>query len=250
LFELTGHGRASFGNFPRAIVALARVIRKRRPPSGMAIGGAASIPGGFRCFGLTRRSNLPPGGDPDRFDWNLMSARLFLGIVNAQEPAMQNGKNLKELFTETLKDIYFAEKQILRALPKMAKQAESPELKQAFETHRDQTEGHVERLNEVFEQLGRPARGKTCEAILGIIDEAKEIMEEFKGADALDAGLASSAQAVEHYEIARYGTLKTWALQLGLNDAAKLLDETLQEEIQTDKLLTKLATSSVNKKAA
>ena len=179
-----------------------------------------------------------------------MSARLFLDIVNAQEPAMQNGKNLKELFTETLKDIYFAEKQILRALPKMAKQAESPELKQAFETHRDQTEVHVERLNQVFEQLGRPARGKTCEAILGIIDEAKEIMEEFKGAEALDAGLASSAQAVEHYEIARYGTLKTWALQLGLNDAAKLLDETLQEEIQTDKLLTKLATSSVNKKAA
>ena len=179
-----------------------------------------------------------------------MSASLFLEIVNAQEPAMQNGKNLKELFTETLKDIYFAEKQILRALPKMAKQAESPELKQAFETHRDQTEGHVERLNEVFEQLGRPARGKTCEAILGIIDEAKEIMEEFKGAEALDAGLASSAQAVEHYEIARYGTLKTWALQLGLSDAAKLLDQTLQEEIQTDKLLTKLATSSVNKKAA
>jgi len=179
-----------------------------------------------------------------------MSARLFLDIVNAQEPAMQNGKNLKELFTETLKDIYFAEKQILRALPKMAQQAESPELKQAFETHRDQTEGHVERLNQVFEQLGRPARGKTCEAILGIIDEAKEIMEEFKGAEALDAGLASSAQAVEHYEIARYGTLKTWALQLGLNDAAKLLDQTLQEEIQTDKLLTKLATSSVNKKAA
>jgi ferritin-like metal-binding protein YciE len=179
-----------------------------------------------------------------------MSASLFLDIVNAQEPAMQNGKNLKELFTETLKDIYFAEKQILRALPKMAKQAESPELKQAFETHRDQTEGHVERLNQVFEQLGRPARGKTCEAILGIIDEAKEIMEEFKGAEALDAGLASSAQAVEHYEIARYGTLKTWALQLGLSDAAKLLDETLQEEIETDKLLTKLATSSVNKKAA
>jgi ferritin-like metal-binding protein YciE len=179
-----------------------------------------------------------------------MSASLFLNIVNAQEPAMQNGKNLKELFTETLKDIYFAEKQILRALPKMAKQAESPELKRAFETHRDQTEGHVDRLNQVFEQLGRPARGKTCEAILGIIDEAKEIMEEFKGAEALDAGLASSAQAVEHYEIARYGTLKTWAQQLGLSEAAKLLDETLQEEIETDKLLTKLATSSVNKKAA
>ena len=163
---------------------------------------------------------------------------------------MPNRKNLEELFSETLKDIYFAEKQILRALPKMAKEAQSPELKQAFETHREQTEGHVERLNEVFEQLGRPARGKTCDAILGIIDEAKEIMEEFKGAEALDAGLASSAQAVEHYEIARYGTLKTWAQQLGLDEAAKLLDETLQEEIATDKLLTKLATSSVNKKAA
>jgi ferritin-like metal-binding protein YciE len=155
---------------------------------------------------------------------------------------MPNQKNLKDLFSETLKDIYFAEKQILRALPKMAKQA--------FETHRDQTEGHVDRLNEVFELLGRPARGKTCEAIVGIIDEAKEIMEDFKGAEALDAGLASSAQAVEHYEIARYGTLKTWAKELGMNDAAKLLDETLQEEIATDHLLTKLATSNVNMKAA
>ena len=163
---------------------------------------------------------------------------------------MPNRKNLEDLFGETLKDIYFAEKQILRALPKMAKEAASPELKQAFETHRDETEGQVERLNQVFEQLGRPARGKTCEAIVGIIDEAKEIMEEFKGAEALDAGLAASAQAVEHYEIARYGTLKTWARQLGLDDAAKLLDETLQEEIKTDQLLTKLATATVNKKAA
>ena len=163
---------------------------------------------------------------------------------------MPNRKNLEDLFAETLKDIYFAEKHILRALPKMAREAESPELKQAFETHRDETEGQVERLNQVFEQLGRPARGKTCEAIVGIIDEAKEIMEEFKGAEALDAGLAASAQAVEHYEIARYGTLKTWARQLGLDDAAKLLDDTLQEEIKADQLLTKLATSTVNKKAA
>ena len=159
-------------------------------------------------------------------------------------------KNLEDLFFETLKDIYFAEKQILRALPKMAREASSPELKQAFETHRDQTEGHVDRLNEVFEQFGRPARGKTCEAILGIIEEGKEIMDEFKGAEALDAGLASSAQAVEHYEIARYGTLKTWAKELGLNDAANLLGETLKEEIETDQLLTKIATSSVNMKAA
>jgi len=158
--------------------------------------------------------------------------------------------NLEELFAETLKDIYFAEKQILRALPKMAKEATAPELKQAFETHRDETENQVERLNQIFEAMGRPARGKTCEAILGIIDEAKEIMDEFKGAEALDAGLAASAQTVEHYEIARYGTLKTWAQELGMQEAVKLLDETLQEEIKTDKLLTKLATANVNKKAA
>jgi ferritin-like metal-binding protein YciE len=171
---------------------------------------------------------------------------------NAKEDAMLTGKNanLEDLFTETLKDIYYAEKQILRALPKMAKEASTPELKQAFETHRDETEGHVERLNQIFDTMGRPARGKTCEAILGIIDEAKEIMEDFKGAEVLDAGLTASAQAVEHYEIARYGTLKTWARELGMDDAAKLLDETLQEEIKTDKLLTKLATSSINKKAA
>jgi ferritin-like metal-binding protein YciE len=173
-----------------------------------------------------------------------------LAVVTAKERVMPNRKNLEDLFAETLKDIYFAEKQILRALPKMAREAESPQLKQAFETHRDETEGQVERLNQVFEQLGQPARGKTCEAIVGIIDEAKEIMEEFKGAEALDAGLAASAQAVEHYEIARYGTLKTWARQLGLDEAAKLLDDTLQEEIKADQLLTQLATSTVNKKAA
>jgi ferritin-like metal-binding protein YciE len=157
---------------------------------------------------------------------------------------------LENLFEETLKDIYFAEKQILRALPKMAKEAGTPELKQAFETHRDETEEQVERLNKIFDSMSRPARGKTCEAILGIIDEAKEIMDEFKGTNALDAGLAASAQAVEHYEIARYGTLKTWAKELGMTEAAELLDETLQEEIKTDKLLTQLATSNANKKAA
>jgi ferritin-like metal-binding protein YciE len=208
-----------------AIVAPRRVIRKREAESPPVRGE----------FGrnLTRPS------------------QFFLTVtLTAKERAMPNRKNLEDLFSETLKDIYFAEKQILRALPKMAKEATSPELKQAFETHRDQTEGHVDRLNEVFELLGRPARGKTCEAILGIIDEAKEIMDEFKGAEALDAGLASSAQAVEHYEIARYGTLKTWAKELGHNDAAQLLDETLREEIETDQLLTKLATSTIRMKAA
>ena len=165
-------------------------------------------------------------------------------------PTRKSANPLEDLFTETLKDIYFAEKQILRALPKMAKEATSPELKDAFETHRDETENQVERLNQIFDGMGRPARGKTCEAIVGIIDEAKEFMDEFKGEDALDAGLVASAQTVEHYEIARYGTLKTWARQLGMEDAAKLLDQTLQEEIKTDKLLTDLAMKDVNRKAA
>src|SRR5271165_1465544 len=193
-----------------------------------------------------------------RFLWRLLrgepSARSNGCRCDAtpEERTMPRTKeaNLQDLFTEQLKDIYFAEKQILRALPKMAKEAASPELKAAFEKHRDETEGHVERLNQIFELMGQPARGKTCDAILGIIDEAKEIMEDFKGAEALDAGLAASAQAVEHYEIARYGTLKTWANELGMPEAAKLLNETLQEEIKTDKLLSQLATTSVNKKAA
>ncbi|TQI72344.1 ferritin-like metal-binding protein YciE [Bosea sp. AK1] len=159
-------------------------------------------------------------------------------------------KTLDDLFLDTLKDIYYAEKQILKALPKMAKAANAPELKQAFETHREQTEGHVERLTEVFEAIGKAPRGKTCDAILGIIEEGKGIIEEFEGSPALDAGLVAAAQAVEHYEIARYGTLKAWAQQLGLKDAVKLLDQTLGEEEKTDQLLTKLGMTSVNKQAA
>ena len=163
-------------------------------------------------------------------------------------PAKQ--KTLDDLFLETLKDMYHAEKQLMRALPKMAKAADSDELRQAFETHRDETEGQIARLDQVFEMLGKPARGKPCEAMQGIVEESKEIMEDFKGSDALDAGLLAAAQAVEHYEISRYGTLKTWATQLGMKDAAKLLDETLAEEKKTDALLTKLAESSANRKAA
>ena len=159
-------------------------------------------------------------------------------------------KNLSDLFVDALRDIFYAEKQILRALPKMAREAGSPELKDAFETHRDQTETHVERLQQVFEQIDKPARGKTCEAINGIIDEAREVIDDFKGAEALDAGLVASAQAVEHYEIARYGALKAWARRLGLDEAAELLDRTLQEEIKTDQLLTDLAMHEANRKAA
>ena len=159
-------------------------------------------------------------------------------------------KQLDDLFLDTLKDIYYAERQILKALPKMAKAATSPDLKAGFEQHHTETEGQVERLQQVFEILGKPARGKTCDAILGILEEGKEIMDEYKGTQALDAGLISSAQAVEHYEIARYGTLATWAKQLGHTEALNLLLETLAEEESTDEKLSALAKSSVNLEAA
>jgi ferritin-like metal-binding protein YciE len=158
-------------------------------------------------------------------------------------------KNLKELFHETLKDIYFAEKKILSALPKMAKAAQSEELRSAFEKHKRETEEHVTRLEQVFEELDKTARGKTCDAIIGIIAEGQDVMKEFKGKPALDAGLLAAAQAVEHYEIARYGTLKTWAAVLGLTRSAQLLDTTLGEEKKTDDTLTQLAESGVNQHA-
>src|SRR6266702_8838053 len=120
-------------------------------------------------------------------------------------------KDLNELFLDTLKDIYYAEKQILKALPKMAKAARSDKLRAALEKHHGETEGKVERLQQIFEQLDKPARGKTCDAIQGILEEGKEIMDEYKGCEALDAGMLAAAQAVEHYEISRYGTLKKWA---------------------------------------
>jgi len=163
---------------------------------------------------------------------------------------MAEEKTLDDLFLDTLKDIYYAEKQILKALPRMAKAAQSQELKAGFEQHAQETEGQVERLEQIFEMIGKPARGKTCDAILGIIEEGKSIMDEFKGTQALDAGLVAAAQAVEHYEIARYGTLKTWAGQLGLTDAAALLDATLKEEEATDKKLTQVAISNANQKSA
>ena len=157
---------------------------------------------------------------------------------------------LEDLFLDTVKDIYYAERQILKTLPKMAKAAQSPELKASFEKHLQETEGQVERLEQVFELLGKPARGRTCDAILGIIEEGKSIMDEFKGSIALDAGLVSSAQAVEHYEMARYGTLKAWAEQLGMTEAAALFDATLQEEIATDQALSQIGVVQANKKAA
>ena len=158
-------------------------------------------------------------------------------------------KDLNDLFLDTLKDIYYAEKHILKALPKMAKAAESDQLRAAFEKHYDETEGQVERLEQIFEMLGKAARGKKCDAIEGIIDEGKEVMEEYADTPALDAGLLAAAQSVEHYEISRYGTLRTWAEQMGLSDAANLLQQTLDEEEATDHTLTELATSVANLEA-
>ncbi|MCY1665977.1 YciE/YciF ferroxidase family protein [Rhizobium sp. SL86] len=162
-------------------------------------------------------------------------------------------KTLDDLFYETLKDIYYAERKISKALPKMARAAQSEELKQAFQLHKDETDGQIERLQQIFELIGKRARGKTCAAIEGIIEEGEEIMDEFKGTPALDAGLLAAAQAVEHYEISRYGTLRAWAKQLGLKDAVSLIEETLAEEERTDEKLTGLAEDTVNaaaKKAA
>lgn len=159
-------------------------------------------------------------------------------------------KKLEDLFFETLKDIYFAERQIVKALPKMARGAQSQKLKQAFERHLEETQTHVERLQQVFESIGRRAQTKTCEAIQGILAEGEEILETFKGAPALDAGLISSAQAVEHYEITRYGTLAAWARQLGYKEAAALFETTLREESATDEALTRLAETALNAAAA
>ena len=158
-------------------------------------------------------------------------------------------KSLDTLFLDTLRDIYYAERTILKALPKMARGAQSPKLKQAFETHKNETETHVERLQQVFEIIGKRAQGKTCPAIDGIVEEGEETLAEYKGTPALDAGLIAAAQAVEHYEITRYGTLKRWAEVLGMPDAAKLLNATLQEEAKTDEALTRLADTAANQKA-
>jgi ferritin-like metal-binding protein YciE len=159
-------------------------------------------------------------------------------------------KTLDELFLDTLKDIYYAEKQILKALPKMAKAAQSDKLRAAFEKHHDETEGQVERLEKIFDLLGKAARGKKCDAIEGILDEGKEIMEEYADTSALDAGLLAAAQAVEHYEISRYGTLRAWAFKMGNKQAVQLLDQTLNEEKKTDETLTRIAETAVNYQAA
>jgi ferritin-like metal-binding protein YciE len=158
-------------------------------------------------------------------------------------------KTLQDLFLDTLKDIYYAENKILKTLPKMAKAAQSKQLRSAFLKHERETAGQVKRLDRIFKIIGKPPKGKPCEAINGITEEGAEVMKTYKGMPALDAGLLAAAQAVEHYEISRYGTLKSWAGKLGLEDAADLFEATLVEEKATDEALTELAEMVVNAEA-
>jgi ferritin-like metal-binding protein YciE len=158
--------------------------------------------------------------------------------------------SLEKLFLEELKDVYNAEKQLLRALPRMAKAAESPELQQAFNKHTKETEGQVQRLERVFQELGQSARGKTCKGMQGLVEEGKEVMEKEGEGPVIDAALIASAQRVEHYEIAAYGCLRTYAQLLGLEQAVQLLQQTLEEEEATDKILTQLGESGINEAAA
>lgn len=157
---------------------------------------------------------------------------------------------LEDLFLLTLKDIYHGEKQILKALPKMAKHADSSELKKALQHHLEETKGQVERIERIFKMLDKPARGEACEAIEGLIEEGDEVIEKAKTGAVGDAGLIAAGQAIEHYEIARYGTLCAWATQLGMVDAAELLEETLEQEKKADATLSKIALKGVNRKAA
>lgn len=158
-------------------------------------------------------------------------------------------RTLEDLFEDEIKDLLNAEKQVLAALPKMAKKVDSEELREAMEQHLEQTKKQVDRLEQVFEELGIPVKGKTCKAMQGIIEEGKEIMEETMDENTLDAGIIAAAQKVEHYEIASYGTVINWAKMLGLERSVELLTETLEEEKNADKLLTKVATSLVNERA-
>jgi len=159
-------------------------------------------------------------------------------------------KDLEGLYKHFLRDIVYAERQILKTLPKMARKAGSDDLRKAFEEHRDETETHIENLEKVFENLGMSGRGVTCEAMNGILEEGKEIMSEAEDPDTRDAGMIAAAQAVEHYEITRYGTLVSWAKQLGRTEDAKLLEANLAQEKAADKKLTGLAEKSLNKQAA
>jgi ferritin-like metal-binding protein YciE len=177
------------------------------------------------------------------------AAEILPQLGNNQKKGTMKLDTLKKLYIEELRDVYSAENQLLKALPKMAKGASSADLKEAFETHLEQTKGHVERLDEIFEALDEKATGKTCKAMQGLIEEGSEMLEEEGEESVIDAGLIGAAQRVEHYEIAAYGTLRGFAELLGEEDAVELLQQTLDEEGETDKLLTDLAEDIVNPEA-
>jgi ferritin-like metal-binding protein YciE len=162
---------------------------------------------------------------------------------------MKKENNLQDLLVEELRDVYHAEQQLLKALPKMAKAAQSERLKEAFERHLEETEQHVERLERAFEILDETAKAKTCKAMQGLVEEGKELMDEHKGSAMADAALIAAAQKIEHYEIATYGTLCTWCDLLGLDEASDLLKETLDEEKTADETLTEVAESEINAEA-
>ncbi len=166
-----------------------------------------------------------------------------------EKPKSDAAKNLKELFIDSLKDIYWAENALTKAIPKMAKNASSKKLKAAFEDHLSETEEHVSRLEEAFEKIGEKAEGKKCKAMEGIINEGEEIIKETQPGDVRDAGIIAAGQKVEHYEIATYGAIISWAQQLKLNEVAELLHKTLKEEKAADTKLAEIATSGVNKSA-
>ena len=155
-------------------------------------------------------------------------------------------KTMNDLLLTFMQDLHYAERQILKALPKMAKASQSDELKNALMHHREETQGQIERLQRAFEALGKRARGQTCEAINGLIEEGEEIVEEFEAGPTRDAGIIGCAQAVEHYEMARYGTMIAWAKSLGADDVAQLLHKTLEEEKKADSTLNTLATRRIN----
>ena len=162
---------------------------------------------------------------------------------------MATTKSINELLLSFMQDIYHAERQILKALPKLAKAAQNEKLQQALMHHREETEGQVERLQRAFEALGKRARGKTCEAINGLIEEGEEVVEEFEAGPVRDAGIVACAQAVEHYEMARYGTIIAWARGCGENEIVRLMEETLAEEKNADKLLNDMAVKDINQRA-
>jgi len=162
---------------------------------------------------------------------------------------MATTKTMNDLLINVMQDVYYAERQILKALPKLAKATENEELKNALMHHREETQGQVERLQKAFEALGKRARGQTCEAINGLIEEGDEVVEEFPEGVIRDAGILACAQAVEHYEMARYGTIVAWAKAVGADDVAQLMHETLEEEKNTDSLLNQLAKKTINRQA-